>query len=85
MLRHGPGATLARSIEPAAWSRATTVFALFQALAGYAYSWLFAATGGHHAVLLGIGAAALALALLSDLLLARAAWPVVDEEAAVRA
>jgi predicted MFS family arabinose efflux permease len=71
--------------QGAAWSRATTVFALFQALAGYAYSWLFAATGGHHAVLLAIGAAALALALLSDLLLARAAWAVVDEEAAVRA
>jgi predicted MFS family arabinose efflux permease len=71
--------------QGAAWSRATTVFALFQALAGYAYSWLFAATGGHHAVLLAIGAAALALALLSDLLLARAAWAVGDEEAAVRA
>jgi predicted MFS family arabinose efflux permease len=71
--------------QGAAWSRATTVFALFQALAGYAYSWLFAATGGHHAVLLAIGAAALALALLSDLLLARAAWAVADEEAAVRA
>ena len=36
-------------------------------------------------MLLAIGAAALALALLSDLLLARAAWTVVDEEAAVRA
>jgi predicted MFS family arabinose efflux permease len=71
--------------QGAAWSRATTVFALFQALAGYAYSWLFAATGGHHAVPMLIGAVALALALLSDLLLARAAWAVVDEKAAVRA
>jgi predicted MFS family arabinose efflux permease len=71
--------------QGAAWSRATTVFALFQAVAGYAYSWLFAATGGHHAVLMLIGAVALALALLSDLLLARAAWAVVDAEAAVRA
>lgn len=63
--------------QGAAWSRATTVFALFQALAGYAYSWLFAATGGAHRVLMLTGAAALALALLSDLLLARAAWATV--------
>ena len=47
---------------------------MFQALAGYAYSWLFAATGGDHRVLMEIGAAALAVALVSDLLLARAAW-----------
>jgi predicted MFS family arabinose efflux permease len=60
--------------QGAAWSRATTVFALFQALAGYGYSWLFAATGGEHRVLMLVGAAALGLALLSDLLLARAAW-----------
>jgi predicted MFS family arabinose efflux permease len=59
--------------QAAAWSRATTVFALFQALAGYAYSWLFAATGGRHQVLVLVGAAALVLALLSDLLLARPA------------
>jgi predicted MFS family arabinose efflux permease len=59
------------SAQGAAWSRATTVFALFQALAGYAYSWLFAAAGGDHRVLMLVGAAALALALLSDLLLAR--------------
>jgi predicted MFS family arabinose efflux permease len=68
--------------QGAAWSRATTVFALFQALAGYAYSWLFSATGGRHAVLMLIGAFALALALLSDLLLARAAWAVGADEAA---
>lgn len=60
--------------QGAAWSRATTIFALFQALAGYAYSWIFAATGGDHRVLMEIGAAALAVALVSDLLLARAAW-----------
>lgn len=59
--------------QAAAWSRATTVFALFQALAGYAYSWLFAATGGEHRVLVAVGALALVLALLSDLLLARGA------------
>jgi predicted MFS family arabinose efflux permease len=73
------------SAQGAAWSRATTVFALFQALAGYAYSWLFAATGGNHRMLMLTGAGACALALLSDLLLARAAWPAVAEEAAARA
>jgi predicted MFS family arabinose efflux permease len=69
--------------QGAAWSRATTVFALFQALAGYGYSWLFAATGGDHRVPMLVGAAALALALLSDVLLARAAWrPERDRTAA---
>jgi predicted MFS family arabinose efflux permease len=70
--------------QGAAWSRATTVFALFQALAGYAYSWLFAATGGQHRVLMLIGAAALALALLSDLVLARVAWATGKEDGVVR-
>lgn len=60
--------------QGAAWSRATTVFALFQALAGYAYAWVFAATGGAHRVPMAIGACAFVLALLSDLLLARVAW-----------
>jgi MFS family permease len=67
-LRHDAAA------QGAAWSRATTIFALFQALAGYAYSWLFAATGGEHRVLMLVGALAFGLALLSDLLLARVAW-----------
>jgi predicted MFS family arabinose efflux permease len=66
-VRHHDGA------QAAAWSRATTIFALFQALAGYAYSYVFAATGGQHRVVLVIGAAALAVALLSDLLFARSA------------
>nr|WP_314545451.1 YbfB/YjiJ family MFS transporter [uncultured Massilia sp.] len=78
-LRHDPAA------QGAAWSRATTVFALFQALAGYAYSWIFAATGGAHRVPMLIGAVALGLALLSDLLLARAAWAAMPEDRAVRA
>jgi predicted MFS family arabinose efflux permease len=67
--------------QGAAWSRATTIFALFQALAGYAYSWLFAATGGDHRVLMAIGAVALAVALVSDVLLARAAWAGVTAAA----
>ncbi|WP_075791869.1 YbfB/YjiJ family MFS transporter [Massilia putida] len=70
--------------QSAAWSRATTVFALFQALAGYAYSWLFNATGGQHRVLMLIGAVALALALLSDLALARVAWAPVKDDGVAR-
>lgn len=71
--------------QGAAWSRATTVFALFQALAGYAYSWLFAATGGDHRYPMLVGAASFALALLADLLLARAAWTGNADRAAARA
>lgn len=48
------------------WSKATTVFALFQALAGYGYSYVFAHSGGDHRVLMGIGAGALVIALLAD-------------------
>jgi len=71
--------------QGAAWSRATTVFALFQALAGYAYSWLFAASGGDHRYPMLVGAAAFALALLADLLLARAAWTGNADRAPARA
>ncbi|MYM70574.1 YbfB/YjiJ family MFS transporter [Pseudoduganella sp. FT55W] len=48
------------------WSKATTVFALFQALAGYAYSYVFAHSGGNHRLLMAIGAGALIIALLAD-------------------
>lgn len=48
------------------WSKATTVFALTQALAGYGYSYLFAQSGGDHRILMGVGAAALAMIILSD-------------------
>ncbi|MFJ1303045.1 YbfB/YjiJ family MFS transporter [Pseudomonadota bacterium AL_CKDN230030165-1A_HGKHYDSX7] len=48
------------------WTRATTVFAAFQAAAGYGYSALFNFTGGSHRVLYLIGALAMALALLID-------------------
>ncbi|WP_050477054.1 YbfB/YjiJ family MFS transporter [Herbaspirillum rhizosphaerae] len=49
------------------WGRATTVFAAFQAVAGYSYSAIFNATGGNHRLLFLIGAAAIAIALLADL------------------
>lgn len=52
--------------QSAVWSRATTVFALFQALAGYGYSYLFARTGGDHRLLMGIGACALLVAVLAE-------------------
>jgi predicted MFS family arabinose efflux permease len=48
------------------WSKATTVFALFQALAGYTYSYVFAQSGGNYRLLMGIGAGALVIALLAD-------------------
>lgn len=58
-----PGDAAAQS---AAWSKATTAFALFQALAGYGYSYLFSRSGGNYHALLLTAIAALLLALLVD-------------------
>ncbi|MFK3771492.1 YbfB/YjiJ family MFS transporter [Pseudomonas sp. NPDC089406] len=55
--------------QNATWSRATVSFASFQALAGYAYSALFSASGGNYWLLFGMAAGAVLLALLADLLL----------------
>ena len=49
-----------------AWSRATVSFATFQALAGFAYSALFNASGGQHTLLFVIAAGAIAVALLLE-------------------
>jgi predicted MFS family arabinose efflux permease len=49
----------------AAWSAATTAFALGQAGAAYAFSFLFA-QGGSHGLLFGLGGGALLLALIID-------------------
>ncbi len=49
-----------------AWSRATVSFATFQALAGFAYSAMFNASGGHHTLLFVIAAGAIAGALLLE-------------------
>ena len=57
--------------QQVAWSRATVSFATFQALAGYAYSAIFNASGGHHIMLFAIAASAIAVALLADFV---AAW-----------
>jgi predicted MFS family arabinose efflux permease len=54
--------------QRAAWSRATSAFALFQALAGYGYSFLFARSGEDYALIFTCGAGALVLALLADIL-----------------
>lgn len=49
-----------------AWSRATVSFATFQALAGFAYSALFNASGGQHQLLFLIAAGAIVMALLLE-------------------
>jgi predicted MFS family arabinose efflux permease len=56
-----------------AWSRATTSFAVMQALAAYGLSFVFSSSGGDYRMLFVIGAAALLLALAVDLLAARSA------------
>ena len=50
-----------------AWSRATVSFATFQAIAGFAYSALFNASGGQHGVLFVIAAGAIMVALVLEL------------------
>ena len=52
--------------QQAAWSLATSAFALGQATAAYGYSWLFA-EGFGHALLYAIGGAAFVVALAIDL------------------
>ncbi len=54
--------------QKAAWSAATTSFAVLQAVAAYGMSFLFAHNGGEYRGLFVIGAVALALALAIDLL-----------------
>ncbi|MGL6246165.1 YbfB/YjiJ family MFS transporter [Pseudomonas sp.] len=49
-----------------AWSRATVSFATFQAIAGFAYSALFNASGGQHGLLFVIAAGAIVVALLLE-------------------
>jgi predicted MFS family arabinose efflux permease len=49
------------------WSMATVAFAVGQAAGGYAFSWLFAASGGNFALLFLWGAAAFAAALAVSL------------------
>jgi predicted MFS family arabinose efflux permease len=52
----------------AAWSKATTSFAVLQALSAYGMSFLFARTGGDYGLLFALGAGAMLVALVIDLL-----------------
>jgi predicted MFS family arabinose efflux permease len=61
LLAHHPAA------QKAAWTRATTSFAVMQAVAAYGLSYLFSASGGQYLMLFEIGAAALTLGLTVNL------------------
>jgi hypothetical protein len=54
--------------QNAVWSGATIDFAAFQALAAYAFSAIYAASGGDYRLIFMLGAGALLLAVLLDLL-----------------
>jgi len=54
--------------QKAAWSKATTSFALLQAAGAYGMSYLFAQGGGRYGLLFIVGAVALLLALALDLI-----------------
>jgi predicted MFS family arabinose efflux permease len=56
--------------QRAAWSRVTASFAVFQAVAAYGFSYLFANAGRGYVDMFAIGACAVALALLIDLVVA---------------
>jgi predicted MFS family arabinose efflux permease len=66
LLVHHPAA------QKAAWSKATTAFAMLQAVSAYGMSYLLSASGGDYALLFSTGAAAMVLALCVDLLAGRA-------------
>ena len=52
--------------QRAAWSRATASFALFQAVGGYGYAWLFSHTHENYALIFTCGAVAMAVAFAAD-------------------
>jgi predicted MFS family arabinose efflux permease len=57
--------------QRASWSRATTAFALFQALGGYGYSYLFSHSHNNYALIFAFGAVALAIAFIADIIVSR--------------
>jgi predicted MFS family arabinose efflux permease len=59
--------------QRAAWSWATSGFALCQALAGYGYAFLFSHSGENYALIFMCGAGALIVALLLDFLVRKEA------------
>ena len=58
--------------QKAAWSKATVVFALFQAGGAYLLSYVYAESGGNYRLLFLIGGAAMTAALAIDLVVALA-------------
>jgi predicted MFS family arabinose efflux permease len=54
--------------QKAAWSFCTIVWAIGQAAGAYGFSYIFASTGGGYGVLFAVGAAAIALAFMIELL-----------------
>lgn len=62
--------------QRAAWSLATTAFALFQAVGGYGYSYLFAHYQENYRLIFLCGSLALVLALLADLIRQRRHRPI---------
>ncbi len=56
--------------QKAAWSTATVAFAIFQAVAAYALSFVFAHSGGDYRMLFIVGACSIAAALALDLVTA---------------
>ena len=60
MMPHDPVA------QRAAWSRATASFALFQAIGGYGYAYLFSHTHENYALIFTCGAVAMAVAFAAD-------------------
>jgi predicted MFS family arabinose efflux permease len=58
------------ALQKAAWSRATSGFALLQAVAACAMSWLLAHTHSDYTLLFATGTAAIVLALTVDLVVA---------------
>jgi MFS family permease len=54
--------------QHAAWGHLTTMFALSQALSGYALSYLFSQTAGNYQVIYLVAVGAFALALIADVL-----------------
>jgi predicted MFS family arabinose efflux permease len=71
LLEHHP------ALQKAAWSKATTGFAIFQAGAAYGMSWLLI-HGGRYRPLFGVGSVAIVLALLVDLASSRLDRPQGD-------
>lgn len=53
--------------QNAAWGHATTFFASFQAIAGYAYSAIFNASGANHRLLFLLAALSLVVALITEI------------------